>query len=189
MPRTLGRTGVADASGAHRTAIAGAAAAWRRRGQRGGRSLYSRDVNAEFNYWLLIVGLVVGAGLVWLVLSDTRRRDADLGELEREGEAQWIAGAMLDAGRDVDEADVLDVLRLHAAYLAAPPPDEGLDASQSPSTDRWIAVAEPTATGAGADLGWDPGSDPSGDSAADADPGPAPTVAADHTDSAGLSSR
>ncbi len=84
-------------------------------------------MNAEFNYWLLIVGLVIGAGLVWLVVADSRRREADVTELEREGEAQWIAAAMTDAGRDVDEADVLDVLRLHAAYLAAAPPDESYD--------------------------------------------------------------
>ena len=84
-------------------------------------------MNAEFNWWLLIVGLVVGAGLVWLVVADSRRRETDLTELEREGEAQWIAAAMADAGRDVDETDVLDILRLHTAYLAAVPPDQAYD--------------------------------------------------------------
>ena len=84
-------------------------------------------MNAEFNWWLLIVGLVVGAGLVWLVVADSRRREVDVTELEREGEAQWIADAMTDAGRRVDETDVLDILRLHAAYLAAAPPDESFD--------------------------------------------------------------
>jgi hypothetical protein len=125
-----------------------------------GRSAYSRVVNAEFNWWLLIVGLVVGAGLVWLVVADSRRREADVGELERQGEAQWIAATMSDAGRRVDEADVLDILRLHGAYLAAAPPDEP-DASADgwpdhddvpPAADdgRWVEVrgrpdaAEPT---------------------------------------------
>jgi hypothetical protein len=84
-------------------------------------------VNSEFNWWLLIVGLVVGAGLVWLVVADSRRREVDVGEAEREGEARWIAEAMVDAGRPVDRDDVLDILRLHAAYLAAPPPDEPAD--------------------------------------------------------------
>src|SRR5215207_7521969 len=91
--------------------------------RRAGGSLYSRDVNAEFNWWLLIVGLVVGAGLVWLVLADSRRREFDVTERERESEAQWIAEAMERAGRPIDDADVLDMLRLHGAYLAAPPPD------------------------------------------------------------------
>jgi hypothetical protein len=120
--------------------------------QRGGRgSAYSPDVNAEFNWWLLIVGLVVGAGLVWLVVADSRRREVDVTELEREGEARWIAETMTDAGREVDEADVLDVLRLHAAYLAAAPPDQSFDdipdvpaeadeagADARPGPGRWI---------------------------------------------------
>lgn len=89
-----------------------------------GRSLYSRPVNAEFNWWLLIVGLVIGAGLVWLVLADSRRRDVDILEREREGEALWIADTLADVGRPVDADDVLEVLRLHADYLAAGPPDE-----------------------------------------------------------------
>src|SRR5437762_1196692 len=89
-----------------------------------GRCLYSRDVNSEFNWWLLIVGLVVGAGLVWLVVADSRRREVDEGDAEREGEAHWIAQVLSDAGRPADDDEVLEILRLHAAYLAAPPPDE-----------------------------------------------------------------
>ncbi len=90
-------------------------------------------MNAEFNWWLLIVGLVVGAGLVWLVVTDARRRDADVTEGERESEALWIAEAMTDAGRHVDDSDVLDILRLHAAYLAAPPPDEPVGLEDEPA--------------------------------------------------------
>lgn len=81
-------------------------------------------MNAEFNWWLLIVGLVIGAGLVWLVLADSRRREVDIVEDERASEALWIADAMADIGRPVDEEDVLGILRLHADYLAAGPPDE-----------------------------------------------------------------
>ena len=103
-------------------------------------------MNAEFNWWLLIVGLVVGAGLVWLVVADSRRREADLTELEREGEAQWIAAALADAGRGVDETDVLDILRLHAAYLAAVPPDQAFDDSvpdEDLARDRPIRMGRP----------------------------------------------
>lgn len=81
-------------------------------------------MNAEFNWWLLIVGLVIGAGLVWLVLADVRRREVDVTERERAGEARWIAESLADAGSPLDEGTVLEVLRLHADYLAAPPPDE-----------------------------------------------------------------
>jgi hypothetical protein len=80
-------------------------------------------VNTEFNWWLLIVGLVVGAGLVWLVLLDGRRREVDITERERESEARWIGESMRAAGRRIEDADALDVLRLHEAYLAASPPD------------------------------------------------------------------
>jgi len=104
-------------------------------------------VNSEFNWWLLIVGLVVGAGLVWLVMADSRRREVDVSEAERDGESQWIAEAMTDAGRPIDDADVLDVLRLHAAYLAALPPDEtyddALDEGRTADDWRWVAIPDP----------------------------------------------
>jgi hypothetical protein len=111
-------------------------------------------VNDEFNWWLLIVGLVVGAGLVWLVVADSRRREVDVQEAEREGEARWIAEAMSDAGRPTDDRDVLDILHLHAAYLAAAPPDEAfdepLDDGVGSGARGWVAV--PGASGAPAPI-------------------------------------
>ena len=123
---------------------------------------YSRVVNGEFNWWLLIVGLVVGAGLVWLVVSDSRRREVDEAEAEREGEALWIGEAMRDAGRGVADRDVLDILRLHAAYLAASPPDdvwddagtaeaETSDAGAADADRRWVPVPDPRPAGITAD--------------------------------------
>src|SRR3954454_24384871 len=85
-------------------------------------SLYSRPVNAEFNWWLLIVGLVVGAGLAWLVLADSTRREADIEERELGGEARWIADELAASGARVEDERVLEVLRLHRAYRAAAPP-------------------------------------------------------------------
>jgi hypothetical protein len=84
-------------------------------------------VNAEFNWWLLIVGLVIGAGVVWLILADTARREVDVDRQERAGEARWIGDELRRAGRSVDDDTVADVLDLHAAYLGAPPPDEPID--------------------------------------------------------------
>ena len=55
-------------------------------------------VNAEFNWWLLIVGLVLGAALTWLVMAESARRDADLTETEQRGEARWIASVLRRAG-------------------------------------------------------------------------------------------
>jgi len=79
---------------------------------------------AEFDWWLLVLGLVVGGGLVYLVLADGARRDADLEAEELPAEASWIAGRLAERGGDVSATDVLEVLHEHRAYLALPPPDE-----------------------------------------------------------------
>jgi len=81
-------------------------------------------VNAEFNWWLLIVGLVAGAGLVWLVLADSNRRESEIADEEVPTEAAWIAESLGDSGEWVDPATVEQVLRLHRMYLTAPPPDD-----------------------------------------------------------------
>ena len=110
-------------------------------------------MNAEFNWWLLIVGLVIGAGVVWLILADSARREVDVEERERAGEARWIAEELRHAGRTITDQTVADVLDLHAAYLGAPPPDEPVaeeDASKAAEDDgprdhvsTWVAVDEP----------------------------------------------
>jgi hypothetical protein len=106
-------------------------------------------VNAEFNWWLLIVGLVIGAGLVWLILADGSRREADITERERAGEIRWIAAELRRGGSSVDEEDVAGVLHLHTAYLAAPPPDEPSDEAEDElpdlEVDGWRS-AEPDRT-------------------------------------------
>ena len=80
-------------------------------------------MNAEFNVWLLIVGLVVGAGLVWLVIMDSRRREAEVDAVERPREAAWLSAVMAEDGYDVPPEAAERMLDLHRAYLEAPPPD------------------------------------------------------------------
>ena len=80
-------------------------------------------MNAEFNVWLLIVGLVVGAGLVWLVIMDSRRRESEIDEVERPREAAWLSAVMAEDGFDVSPEAAERLLVLHRAYLEAPPPD------------------------------------------------------------------
>ncbi len=84
-------------------------------------------MNGDFNWWLLIVGLVIGAGLVWLILADSSRREADVTARERPSEARWIADQLRRSGHSVDDDAVADVLDLHALYLTALPPDEPAD--------------------------------------------------------------
>lgn len=83
-------------------------------------------MNAEFNWWLLIVGVVVGAGLCWLVVADSRRRDEEISEAETTAEATWIAETLHGSPTPVAEETALAILRLHRSYLATslPPDDE-----------------------------------------------------------------
>ena len=87
-------------------------------------------MNAEFNVWLLIVGLVVGAGLVWLVVMDSRRRESEIDAIELPREAAWLSAVMTEDGDEVSPDTAERLLLLHRAYLDAPPPDalEGWDA-------------------------------------------------------------
>jgi len=84
-------------------------------------------MNAEFNVWLLIVGLVVGAGLVWLVVMDSRRRDSEIDAVERPREAAWLSAVMADDGYDISPDAAEQLLLLHRVYLEAPPPDREID--------------------------------------------------------------
>ena len=99
-------------------------------------SLYLPRVNAEFNVWLLIVGLILGAGLVWLVVMDSRRREAEVDADERPREAAWLSAVMAEDGYDVSPEAAEHLLLLHRAYLGAPPPDviddyDAIDLAQS----------------------------------------------------------
>jgi hypothetical protein len=74
---------------------------------------------AEFNWWLLIVGVLAGGLLTWLVLADTTRREREIGDEEMTAEAAWIARSV--SGVDAPHAE--SVLRAHRRYLGYPPPD------------------------------------------------------------------
>ncbi len=93
-------------------------------------------MNAEFNWWLLIVGLVVGAGLVWLVILDSRRRESDIDAAETAREALWLSAVLADEGWDVTPATAERLLELHRAYLSSPPPDDPDDALTDPDVDQ-----------------------------------------------------
>jgi hypothetical protein len=84
-------------------------------------------MTSEFSWWLLIVGLVIGAGLVWLVLSDSSRRESEITEQELPKEAAWIAEIVTQSGRRLDPETAEAVLRLHRTYLASLPPDDDED--------------------------------------------------------------
>jgi hypothetical protein len=74
--------------------------------------------------WLLIVGLVLGAGLILLVVMDSRRGEAEIDADERPREAAWLSLVLAEDGFDVSPEAAERLLVLHRAYLGAPPPDE-----------------------------------------------------------------
>ncbi|MEZ0241673.1 MAG: hypothetical protein ACAH65_12835, partial [Chloroflexota bacterium] len=78
---------------------------------------------AEFQWWLLIVGLVAGGGLVTLVFMDGARLEHEIDERERPAEATWISERLSAEGRDVDPYTAEAVLWAHREYLGLPPPD------------------------------------------------------------------
>ena len=97
---------------------------------------------AEFNWWLLIVGVVAGGVLTWLVLADTTRREREIGDEELLAEAAWITKAV--AGR-VDASAAEDVLRAHRRYLGFPPPDVLVAPDDLPALEGAGLDAEPPA--------------------------------------------
>lgn len=82
-------------------------------------------MNAEFQWWLLLVGLVIGALLVFLVMADFSRSADEQADLELGQEATWIAGLLSPADGQVDPALIEEVLRLNREWLAGPAPLAG----------------------------------------------------------------
>lgn len=112
---------------------------------------------AEFQWWLLIVGLVAGGGLVAIVSMDGRRREEDLAELERRAEAAWIAARLSRADRDMDPGMVGAILRIHREYLSLPPPDRILVEAGEDSSDGGVGLPDADADRDPDDVGDDRG--------------------------------
>jgi hypothetical protein len=78
---------------------------------------------AEFQWWLLLLGLVAGGGIVAVVYLDGARRDQDIADEELPAEAIWISERLAARGRSVDPDMIERVLLEHRVYRIEPPPD------------------------------------------------------------------
>jgi hypothetical protein len=85
---------------------------------------------AEFQWWLLLLGLVAGGGIVAVVYMDGARRDQDIADDELPAEATWISERLTGRGRGVDATTVELVLLEHRAYRMEPPPDRFVPVDQ-----------------------------------------------------------
>ena len=100
-------------------------------------------MSAEFNWWLLIVGVVAGAALTWLVVADSTRREREVGERELPAEAAWIARSVGQPGVDAEAAEAI---LAHRRYLGFPPPDVLVAPTSSRQWSRtWRSAADPDA--------------------------------------------
>jgi hypothetical protein len=120
-------------------------------------------VNVQFDWWLLIVGFVLGAGMTGLVLAELRRREDDVTARERGAEAAWIASDLTAHGIPADAEAVGEVLRLHRLYLASLPADEPeldeldeIDAEVDQPVQATSPAVQPDAAGSERDGGGPP---------------------------------
>jgi hypothetical protein len=100
-------------------------------------------MNDEFQWWLLLVGLVIGALLVFLVMVDFTRSADEQTEAELAREAAWMAGLLRPTDGEIDPALIHEILRLHREWLAgatspaidAPATDAGASSGQPPANE------------------------------------------------------
>jgi hypothetical protein len=76
---------------------------------------------AEFNLWLLIVGIAAGAAVMWLVIGTLARNDDEENAEERELEAAWISDTIEQHGGRAPATLVEQILALHRRYLQGGP--------------------------------------------------------------------
>lgn len=90
-------------------------------------------MNDEWQWWALILGILLGVGGYWLLRERLPRREEDIDPVERNAEADWISRSVERMGGQAPPEVVTIILDLHREYLAERAPIEvgGADLRES----------------------------------------------------------
>jgi hypothetical protein len=76
-------------------------------------------MNDGYLWWLVVLGIAIGAAVVWLTAVRLPRKDDDVTAPERAAEARWISGTIERDGGVAPVELVEEILELHTGYLAS----------------------------------------------------------------------
>lgn len=79
-------------------------------------------MNDGFAWWLVVLGIAIGVGLVWLFLVRLPRTESDVDDAELVAEAEWISHTIESYGGLAPQALVEEILEMHRQYLATGAP-------------------------------------------------------------------
>ncbi len=107
-------------------------------------------MNDEFQWWLLLVGLVIGALLVFLVMVDFSRSADEQAERELGRESSWIARTLEPTDGAVDPGLIHEILRLNREWLTGAVVDEPIPGPPLPAAPGELPPAGSAGWGQGA---------------------------------------
>jgi hypothetical protein len=99
-------------------------------------------MNDEWQWWALILGILLGVGGYWLLRERLPRREEDIDPVERSAEADWISRSVERMGGQAPPEVVSIILDLHREYLAERAP---IELSGADRRESFGAEPEPTA--------------------------------------------
>jgi hypothetical protein len=103
-------------------------------------------MNDGFSWWLVVLGIAVGIGLVWLFTIRLPVSESDIDEGELVDEAGWISDTIESQGGVAPSVLVQEVLELHRHYLSgdrAAPDSTELPEVPQPNEAANVPLAPP----------------------------------------------
>lgn len=109
-------------------------------------------MNDEWQWWALILGILLGVGGYWLLRERLPRREEDVDPVERIAEAEWISRSVERMGGQAPPEVISIILDLHREYLAERSPievtsaDRGETFDPGPEPTTGVTAATPRST-------------------------------------------